>query len=181
MSKNRIKKTVNTVVQTREEAEARMRDLAIATNQRIAIVSEMDEQLLSIKKEYEQDIARQDALIKQASDDLEAWALAHPELFQKPKSIAFLSGVIGFRTGTPKLKLLRGWTWDKTLEAIQQWKFAFVRTKEEVDKESIIAFCATESDKARLAEKVLRPIGVALVQDEGVFIEPTLTPSEVNA
>jgi phage host-nuclease inhibitor protein Gam len=174
MSKNRIKKTVNTV-QTREEAEARMRDLANATNERIAIVAEMDKEILAVKEAFEQDLAIQDARIKEASDDLEAWALAHPELFQKPKSVAFLSGVIGFRTGTPALALLnRKWNWELVTAAVAKVLPAFIRQKPEVDKAAIL------SQREELAE-FLPLVGLKVSQGETVYVEPTLTPNEVAA
>jgi phage host-nuclease inhibitor protein Gam len=182
MSKNRIKKSLQFTVQTREDAEARMNDLAVAANTRVSLIADMDAQILAIKQQYESDIATQDAFIKAASDDLEAWALANPDLFQKPKSLSFLSGVMGFRTGTPKLALLnRKWNWDLVLDMILKCGFAFVRTKPEVDKEAILAFYSEATDKAPVQEKVLTPIGLKVVQDEGFYIEPKLTKQEVAA
>lgn len=181
MKKTRVKKLVNPTLQSREDAEARMNDLAQAQNFLIALRAEMDAEILAVKARFEQKIGSWQETVKVYETQLQDWALANPDLFQKPKSIAFLSGSIGFRTGTPKLVLGRGWTWEKSLLAIQQNGFAFVRTKDEVDKEAILAFCATETDKARLATHVLQPIGLRLVQDEGVWIEPNLTAQEAAA
>lgn len=175
MSKNRLKKTLELVVQTRDEAEARMRDLASAANTRVSLIAEMDAEILAIKKQYELQLAKQEALIKQAADDLEAWALANPDLFQKPKSIAMLSGTLGFRTGTPKLALLnRSWTWDKVTAAVVGLLPNFVRNKPEVDKEGLIA----SRDEI---EEFLPMVGLKVTQDEGFFIEPKLTKQEVAA
>lgn len=182
MSKNRIKKSLTITLQTREDAEARMRDLAIATNTRVSLIADMDAQILAIKEQYEAAIASVDAAIKAATDDLEVWALANPSLFVKPKCVAFLSGTIGFRTGTPKLALVnRKWNWDLVLENIEQRGFQFIRNKPEVDKEAILAFYAEAADKEEVAAKVLTPIGVKVVQDEGLYIEPKLTKNDVVA
>jgi phage host-nuclease inhibitor protein Gam len=175
MKKTRVKKSLTPALVTREDAEARMNDLAQAQNFLIALRSDMDAEILTVKARFEEGIGEAQDIVKQYETQLQDWAIANPDLFQKPKSIAFLSGSIGFRTGTPKLVLGRGWTWEKSLLAIQQNGFAFVRSKDEVDKEAILAFCASEQDKVRLDTHVLKPIGIRLVQDEGVWIEPNLT------
>lgn len=173
MSENRIKKLLTNVVQTRDEAEARMRDLAMAANLRISLIADMDAEILAIKKQYESDIAKQDGLIKQAADDLEAWALANPNLFEKPKSIAFLSGTLGFRTGTPKLALLnRKWNWETVTSAVEKLLPHFIRNKPEVDKDAILG------QREELAE-FLPDVGLKVTQDEGFYIEPKLTKVKV--
>lgn len=175
MSKNRIKKLLTTVLQSREEAEARMHDLSIAANLRISLIADMDAEILAIKKQYEHDIAKQDVLIKQAADDLEAWALANPNEFAKKKSITFLTGTVGFRTGTHKLALLnRKWNWETVTQAVERMLPNFIRTKPEVDKDAII------NQREELAE-VLPDVGLKVVQDEGFFIDPKLTKKEVAA
>lgn len=174
MSKNRIKKSLTAVVQTREEAEARMNHLAEFTNTRIAVVAQMDAQILAIKKDHEEHIAQLDGLIKQAGDDLETWALANPELFEKPKSLALLSGTLGFRTGTPKLALLSRWNWKQVTAAVEQLLPNFIRNKPEVDKDAILG------QRDELAE-FLPSVGLKVTQAEGFFIEPKLTKAEVVA
>lgn len=171
MSKNRIKKSLQPAITTREEAEVRMNELATAANTRISLIADLDDKILAMKSQFESAIAKQDEVIKAASADLEAWAVAHPELFVKPKSVAFLSGVVGFRTGTPRLKLLRGWNWGKVTEAVQQLLPNFIRSKPEVDKEGIIA---TRDDLAEF----LPDVGLEVVQNEGFYIEPKLTNPE---
>jgi phage host-nuclease inhibitor protein Gam len=175
MSKNRIKKSLTAAIQTRGEAEERMRDLATAASFRISLIADMDAEILAIKKQYEADIAGQDALVKQAADDLEAWALANPAFFEKPKSIAFLSGTMGFRTGTPKLALLnRKWNWETVTSAVENLLPNFIRNKPEVDKDAIL------SQRDELAE-FLPLVGLKVTQDEGFYIEPKLTkPAVVN-
>jgi len=169
MSKNRIKKSQTAGIQTREEAESRMRELAFAANERIALIAAMDEKILSIKKEYGDDIAAEELRIEQATDDLEAWALANPEEFGKKKSIEFLSGVLGFRTGTPKLALLnRKWTWETVTAAVERMLPNFIRNLPEIDKQSILA----QRDELGT---FLPEVGLKVVQDDGFYIEPKLT------
>lgn len=179
MSKNRIKIPLPNI-KTRDEAEAVMNELALTANNKRKFTARMDAQILAAQEAVAPDIAACDEAIKAKSDALRAWAEAHPEEFPKGrKSIEFLSGILGFRTGTPKLALLsRAFTWDKVLELIQHFGFQFTRQKLEVDKEAILAFAAEEQDKVRLEARVLRPIGLKVVQDEGFYIEPKLTETD---
>lgn len=177
--KNRLTKSLSLVIRDRAEAETHVNTVAALVNTRRSVAASMDEKILTLKKAYEFELAKLDAQIKQGTDDLEAWAIANPAEFGKAKSIEFLAGRIGFRTGTPKLALLnRQWTWDKVLAAIQKFGFQFIRTKEEVDKEAILAFASAEADKPRLDTKVLGPIGVKVTQGESFFVEPKLTEEQ---
>lgn len=175
MSKTRLKKSLTLKLTTRDEAEERMRELALAANLRITLLADMDAQILAIKEQYEADLAAQDKAIQAAADDLEAWALANPDEFGKKKSIEMLSGILGFRTGTPKLSPLnKTWTWARITEAVCLMLPAFVRSKPEVDKEAILGQRDEEAIRA-----VLPLCGLRVVQDEGFFVEPKLTNPEV--
>lgn len=185
MSNARIKINLP-LLATRDDAEFTMNELANAANNKRKLVARMDAAMLKIKDEAAVGIALCDDAIKEKSDALRAWAESHPEEFPKArKSITFLAGVLGFRTGTPKLSLLsRAWNWDKVLEAVQARAFQFTRTKTELDKDAIIAFAAASTgpeDKADIEAKVLRPIGVKIVQDESFYVEPNLTDVEVQS
>lgn len=173
--KTRITKNISPVLTGLSDVDQRLHDLATDTNYRIALVSAMDDEILQIKKQYETQINEAEARIKQITDDLEAWASANPDLFTKRKSIEFLNGVIGFRTGTPKLvPLSRGWTWEKITKAVCAYLPNFTRSKPEVDKQAIIA-------QAAELEAILPRCGIKVMQGEKFFVEPKLTEKEVAA
>lgn len=74
----------------------------------------------------------------------------------------------GFRMGMPQLKTLSKWTWDKVLDAIRGAKLTnFIRTKEEVAKDAILALA---QDNPAFAAEVMSKIGVRVVQDETFFV-----------
>ena len=181
MSKNRIKISAPTIL-SRVEAESAVNEIANAANNKRKLVARMDAEALAIQEKYQAGIMACDHLIEAQASALEVWAISNPEEFPKgKKSIAFLTGTLGFRTGTPKLSLLsRAWNWDKVLEAIQTRAFAFIRETPSVDKEAILAFAASEPDKTALAVKVLNPIGVKVTQAEAFFVEPNLTDTEAE-
>ena len=178
MTKQRIKINLP-LISTRSEAEAAMNDLSLAANNKRKLAAKMDAERLAIENKYAGDLAVCDAFVKEKSEALRAWAESNPTEFGKKKSIEFLAGTLGFRTGTPKLALLsRAWNWDKVLATLKaNLKFKpFIRTKEEVDKDAIIGTITSIKDGWDGAE-----IGVKVVQDESFYVEPKLTDSEVQS
>ena len=156
-----------------------MTALAEAANARRKTVARMDARLLTIQAEFAPVLADLDTLIADQTAALQGWAETNPELFAKRKSLEFANGRLGFQTSPPKVALLsRAWNWDKVLDAILRCAFQFVRVKQEVDKDAILAFYALATDKPQVETNVLRPIGVQIKQDEGFFIEPKLTEVE---
>jgi phage host-nuclease inhibitor protein Gam len=173
MTKTRIKKTIG-FLNSRTEAEATVAKVAELINLKRSVTAAMDERLLEIKKEYEGQLGDLEAQINNGTEQLQQWALENPAEFGKKKSIAFLAGVIGFRTGTPKLVVLRGWNWKKALEAVQVHLPNFIRQAPEIDKESILA------QREELAP-ALPLVGMKVDQGETFFIEPNLTDAEVQS
>ena len=99
---------------------------------------------------------------------VQRWAEAHPEEFGRLKSIEFPAGVIGFRTGSPKLKPLPKWTFDRVLDALRRtdtWR-GYIRVKEEVDKEALLG--------AKLPATELRGMGLQILQEESFYLTPRL-------
>jgi len=169
------------LIRTREEAESVMNELATAANLQRTFVTLRDEEVLAINSKFEADLAECSEVLKQKTDALRAWAESNPQEFHKgKKSVELLSGTLGFRTGTPKLALLsRAFTWEKVLEllrSISAWT-TFVRTKDEVDKEGILAVASQAQDKDAFTNDLKR-VGLQVKQDETFFIEPKLTPME---
>lgn len=164
---NRIRIT-KTVIASRAEAETALGEIAASTAQLNQLTAELDQELTAARQRYEQRI---DALAKQVeakSGLLQQWAEASPEEFPEGrKSIELLHGRLGFRTSTPALKPVAGWTFKRALEAIAR---PFVRVKEDLDKEGILAAHA----RAELTDADLKAVGLRVVQDEAFFVEPKL-------
>ena len=166
---NRIKKSLALGITSRADAEAGVTRLAEVVNARRAFASAMDDEILAIRNRYELKLGQLDAQIEQTTGDLEAWAVANPSEFGKRKSIEFLNGTVGFRTGTPKLSLLSpAWTWEKVTAAVERLLPNFIRNKPEVDKESILG------QRDELAE-FLPSVGLKVTQGESFYVEPKLT------
>jgi phage host-nuclease inhibitor protein Gam len=174
-TKTRIKVTPTAIpIVTREQAESLINDIALTVANKRRISADLDEQLLAIKEKYKPQLDECDAVIKANSELVQIWADANPEEFAKRKSIAFPAGTVGYRTGTPALRLLnKQWSWERVLEAVQRILPSFVRTKPEVDKEAIL----NQRDEL---QEFLPMVGLKVAQAETFFIEPDLTALETR-
>ena len=123
-----------------------------------------------VDNRYQPDLERLGAALGPEFKAAEAWAEANPAEFGALKSIEMVHALVGWRVGQPALKTLPGWTFDRVLERLRSVPVlrCFIRTKEEVDKQGIIAA------RGSLEEETLRGMGLRIVQDEAFFVEPKL-------
>lgn len=163
---SRIRLT-RSIVSSRADAEKLLGEISRDTADLNALKAQLDQELTAVRQKYEGRIDGFTKQIEQKSGLLQQWAESAPEEFGAKKSIDFLHGRIGFRTGNPALKTLSGWTFKRVLEVIDR---TFVRTKEELDKELVLASHA----RGELDDKGLRGVGLRVVQDEAFFVEPKL-------
>ena len=91
----------------------------------------------------------------------------YESLFSKTKSNKSAHGIFGFRTGTPKIKQLKGLTKEAVLALVKAILPDYIRTAEEVAKDRLLA----DRDKEEAAEK-LSKCGMVVVQDETFYVEP---------
>lgn len=161
----RIKKTI-VVAPSKAEVADVMKNFAEASSKIKELEAQEELQLLEVRKGYEE---RARALLEQrqsALEKLEAFGIHNKEeLFSKKRSMDLHHGIIGFRTGTPKVSKPRSLTWNKVIEILRETGSAFLRTRLEVDKDKIIA---SRDDKTIMQE--LEQIGVSVVQEETFFV-----------
>ncbi|MDB6018431.1 MAG: Mu Gam family protein [Pedosphaera sp.] len=176
MNKNRIKLLKTPAIPTREQVEQFVLEIATAENKRRSLQAARDAAILTLDEIYAPEFAGINDIVNPRTAAVQAWAEANPAEFARRKTVSFTAGAIGFRTGTPKLKLLGRQTFEKMLLALRglSWGAAYIRTKEEINKEQIIAHVGSRT----LADTELLKAGAAVVQDETFFIEPNLTHTE---
>lgn len=119
-----------------------------------------------------------------AFDVLQSFATENQaELFTKKKSLEMAHGTIGFRTGTPKLKTLKGFTWASALQLAKKFlPFTYIRQTEEIAKDKLladremdeIAVYDTPTGDPRIVsmKEALAVCGIQVVQDETFYVEP---------
>lgn len=163
----REKKVVHTGVST-ETMEAAFGDYAVADAKLAKIIAGIDVQITQIREKYADEMNKLNEKKDAAFDVMQAWALENKDdLFLKKKSIESVHGTLGFRTGTPKLKTLKGFTWGAVTSLLKEFLPGYVRVSEEPAKDKLLADRELD-DVATLFPRV----GISVTQDETFFVEP---------
>ena len=153
---------------TRESAEEAFAMYAKAEALGSKIVAEIELQCAKIREKYAVKLAECEEEKNKAFDVLQAYALENQEeLFSKKKSVEMSHGVIGFRTGTPKLKPLRGFTWASALQLLKEFLPGYVRQTEEIAKDKLLA----DRDSEEVSGKMSK-CGIQVAQEETFYVEP---------
>ncbi len=153
---------------TMTQVEEAFGQYALADAKIQGINSAMDEEFTRIREENCEELSKwQDAKDK-AFALMQTYAIQNREtLFSKRKSQETSHGVFGFRTGTPKLKCRKGFTWAASLELVKRFAPDYIRMTEDVAKDRLLA----DRDKKKVKE-IFANVGIQVVQDETFFVEP---------
>ncbi|MFZ6038649.1 MAG: host-nuclease inhibitor Gam family protein [Bacteroidota bacterium] len=152
---------------TSETMEAAMAEYAAADAKLAKINATMDEQFTRIREKYSDEIQKLTETKDNAFEVVQAFAVENKaELFAKKKSMESAHGVFGFRTGTPKLKTLKGFTWGAALNLLKEFLPGYVRVIEEPAKDKLLA-----DREMPEVQKNMGKCGIEVVQDEVFFIE----------
>lgn len=153
---------------SQEQANEAFATYAKADAQIQKINAEIELQCARIREKQADRLSQLDAEREQAFDVLQAYAVENQaELFAKKKSLDMAHGTIGFRTGTPKLKTLKGFTWASVLQMVREFLPGYVRTSEEVAKDKLLA----DRDEEGMTDKMAK-CGITVAQDETFYVEP---------
>ncbi len=163
----RQKKVIITGV-SREAADEAFAQYAKADAQSTKITADIELQCAKIREKYAAKLAELDAEKTHAFDTLQSYATENQaELFTKKKSLEMAHGTIGFRTGTPKLKTLKGFTWASALQLVKEFLPSYIRQSEEIAKDKLLADRDTEDFMPQMNK-----CGIQVVQDETFYVEP---------
>lgn len=157
------KKVISTA--TIEDAQSAMAIMAKVNSQLKKIESQVELEKQRIDEKYRQQV---EALTKEKAEPwevLQVYAKATCKHWEA-KSFDLLHGTIGFRTNPPKLEKKKGFTWDGITELLKKHFPDLVRTKEEPNKETIIAM-RDDIGFAKVSEKCF----ITVVQDETFFVK----------
>lgn len=127
--------------------------------------SKLDEKIAALREKEAPELTKLEDEKEVNFNKMHAYCEEHPELFEKKKSMETAHGSVGYRIGTPKLKTLRGFTWAAALNLIKKQLPDYVRTKEEPNKEAILA------NRAELGAEALKDVGIQVVKDETFFVQ----------
>ncbi|MFS2598876.1 host-nuclease inhibitor Gam family protein [Phocaeicola dorei] len=167
MATKRVKKTVVTGV-TREMAEQAFADYAAADAKAQGITAKMDQEMTRVRERYADQLAELCDIKEKNFEVIQTYATENKDkLFSKKKSVNSAHGTFGFRTGNPKLKNLRGFTWAAVTNLCKELLPGYVRVTVELNKNKLL----DDREIPEVAE-IFPKIGVQVVQDETFYIEP---------
>lgn len=167
MAKTRVTKVVISGVK-RDQMEEAFGKFALADAKLQGINAKMDAEITKIREKNADELAKWQQERDGALEVLQTFATENrDELFTKRKSMETTHGVIGFRTGTPKLKTRKGFTWAAVLELLKEFGKDYVRTTEEVAKDKLLS----DRDNEEMPD-LMQKVGIIVDQDESFFVEP---------
>jgi phage host-nuclease inhibitor protein Gam len=174
MNHRRLLKTP--AVKTREQMETLVREIAGLKLDEKLLLAGMDRELRAARDRYEARLLTLERVLAEKTTMARAWAKSNPAAFGRRRSVDFGHGVAGFRTGPPRLKTVARCQWDRVLRSLRglNWGAPYIRVKEEINKEQIIA----DIGAGKLAEADLRQAGARVVREESFFVEPKLARVE---
>ena len=179
----RKKKTIIVGV-TREQADDAFASYAKSDAQIQKINAEIDLQCAKIREKYADRLSVLTIERDASFDILQSFATEHQdELFQKKKSLDMSHGTIGFRTGTPKLKTLKGFTWASALQLAKKFlPVTYIRQTEDIAKDKLLADrdlkevavydTPTGDPREVTMREAMAACGIQVTQDETFYVEP---------
>ena len=179
----RQKKTIITGV-SREAADEAFATYAKSDAQIQKINAEIELQCAKIREKYADKLAALGTEKDNAFDVLQSFATENQaELFTKKKSLDMAHGTIGFRTGTPKLKTLKGFTWPTALQAAKKYlPMTYTRQTEDIAKDKLLAdrdlkevavYDTPTGDPREVPmREAMAACGIQVAQDETFYVEP---------
>ncbi len=179
----RQKKTIISGV-SRETADEAFATYAKNDAQIQKINAEIELQCAKIREKYADKLSTLATERDTAFETLQSFATENQsELFTKKKSLEMAHGTIGFRTGTPKLKTLKGFTWSSALQLAKKFLPAdYIRQTEEIAKDKLLADRDVDeievfdmpdgSVRNTTMRDAMAVCGIQVVQDETFYVEP---------
>ena len=153
---------------TREAMEEAFGRYATADAEVQSINAAMDKEFVAIRERNAERLAELEQQKTESFEVMQVFATEQREvLFSKRRSLETTHGVIGFRTGTPKLKTRRGFTWAAALELVREFLPSYIRTSEEVAKDKLLADRENEQ-----LQPLMQKCGIDVVQEESFYVEP---------
>ena len=167
MATKRTKKTVISGV-SREQYEQAFAEFAMADAKAQSLTAKMDQEMTKIREKYADQLAELNETKDRTFEVMQTYATENKDtLFSKKKSLEAAHGIIGFRTGNPKLKNLKGFTWASGTNLVKEFLPDYIRTTEELAKDRLLA----DGEVPKVAE-LFRKIGIRVLRDEPFYVEP---------
>ena len=152
------------VVQTREQLEAVLENIAQMRRDHDELWREREKEIAAVREKYQPSLSDTERCLDLETSWAETWARNHPEFFGADRSLTCGQVTISFRAEPPRIeRASRRWNWSRIAATLAEtgWGKRYLRTPpSEVDKEAIAA------DLATLSPVELRNAGLKIIQGE---------------
>ncbi len=167
-------KSPGAVINSLNEVDSSLAEIAVLKSKVAGRDAKYNEEEQKRREEITKKNEPDNARIEQLELGIQSYCENNRQEFGNKKSIELRHGTVSFRTSPPAVKTLKGFTFAAVISLAKVAKRAlikkFVRTKEELDKEAVLAAFAIVPDKDNAERSVtadeLRAIGVEVVKDE---------------
>jgi len=161
-------KQVATTINGREDLEQVLGEYAAAVIENKRRVLEMEAEINDVRQRYAEAVASDEETMQGLFEDIQAWAVLHPEEFKGAKSIDLLHAVVGFRTSPPAVKQVAGVKVDHTIARLRECGcVCYLREKTELDKDTLLAAFAAAKESA----VTLAAYGLQVERKENFYVE----------
>lgn len=157
------KKVISNV--TKDQAEEALAVVARCTSSLKKIEAQMELEYQRVQEKFREQITKLNDEQAEPKEVLEVFAKNDCRNWES-KSLDLQHGIIGFRTNPPKLEKKKGFTWDAITELLKKHFPDLVRSKEEPNKEAIIAL-RDEKEFEKISDKCF----LSVIQDETFYIK----------
>ena len=177
MARKRI--TRETSLRSWDDVNEALRQIAEKQSAVDSILGRYNEAEARRRKAVDEKVNPLKADIERLEDQMHWFCEDSRQDFGNKKSRELANGMVSFRTGTPKLKTLKGFTWNAVLELLKRsvFKEKYIRVKESVDKEKILLDYASKE----ITPDVVETMGVVVAQDETFGYEAYVAAKDKDA
>lgn len=169
--------------ETKQELEDGMKTLAILTAKVEKLEAQYNEEEQKRRAVLTEKTADDRSQIERLKTSIQRWCEDNRQEFGKSKTLELEHGECSFRVTPPAVKALKGFTLASALELIKRsdvYRSLFVRTKDELDKESVLRSFAAWQNTAEgqdlpeqsVSAEQLAEFGLSVVQDEAFAVTP---------
>lgn len=130
------------------------------------ILSEIELETIKIREKFQADLATLKERQEKAFEQIQVYCTEQKDvMFAKKKSMDLLLGTVGFRTSTPSMKTLKGFTWPAVVALLQEFAPKYTRKVIEANKEKLL-----EDREVEGIDAIYKKCGVECVQPEVFFV-----------
>lgn len=161
------KKVINHLGISRDEAEKAMAEYAQSEAKLKSIQAKIEAEFNKVREKYAEQIVELEMKRDECFDIVAQYASENRnELFQDKKKVEWVHGIFGFRTGSPKLKAVKGLTWANVVERCREFLPEYIKTTYDVAKSKILADRNHEG-----MSDAMEKAGIEVVQDETFYLD----------